>query len=158
MRGLPSRSRRFGLFPKGIAGAPPHAAAQGGSSLCGLRSRLFRQANQYFPQVAGAGDPLRKVEPQRLGAGLEVNAVRVDPAATPISGLGPQKPCGIESQRFLMVGIHVFDRALFGFQERARIRDIGQKLRGLEVQNSSNSRNQMASAGTDSEEREILEV
>src|ERR1700719_2889679 len=124
----------------------------------GRRPRLFRQANQHLAEIARPGDPLRKIEPQGLVTGLQIEPVRIEPAAPPLSRGCPQKASSVKTKRILMVGIHVLDRALFGFQKRSRIRNFRQKLRRLEIHNPPESGHQMGSREAYPTKGEILEV
>ncbi len=57
-----------------------------------------------------------------------------------------------------MIGVHVVDGALLGFQQRTRIGNIGQKPFGLEIHDAPEAGHQMGSARPDPEEGKILKI
>ena len=54
-----------------------------------------------------------------------------------------QQPRGVEVHRLAVILVHVRDRALLGLQKPPGIADIGQKLRGLEVDDPAKTGDQM---------------
>ena len=110
----------------------------------------LRQPDQHLAQLACPGDPLREIQPQRDGTGLQVDAIRVAAGAAPVGGPGPQQLRRIEVDGVAMVGIHVLDSPLLGLQQAVGAGNIGQELLRLEVDDSPETRHQMR-AGDGSE-------
>ena len=117
-----------------------------------------RQPDQHLAQLGCPGDPLREIQPQRGGAGLQVDAVRVAAGAAPVGRPGTQKLRRIEVHGLAMVGVHVLNGALLGLQQALGVGHIGQELLRREVDNPAEAGHQMRAGRPDSKKRKILKI
>jgi hypothetical protein len=95
------------------------------------------------------------LQPQCLRARLQVDAVRIAAGAAPVGRRRAKESGSVQIDRLAMIGIHVIDRALLGFQERLGAGKVGQEVAGLEIDDAAKPGDQMGPRRLDPEERKI---
>ena len=138
---------------------PAHGLPSGNALACtigltcratALRSGQRAPASRVFAATsicaAAARDPFRKSSRSVVPACRSMPSGS-QPVQRQSAGVRAEQPRGIEVHRLAMIGIHMLDRALLGFQQRAGIGNIGQKLLRLEVDDPAKTGDQMRACG-----------
>ena len=92
---------------------------------------------------------MRRGKSSRKGAGSrsQVEAIGIASGALPVRRRGAEQPCGIQLDGVAMIGVHVFDGASLGLEQRVGIGNLGQELIGPEIDNLPEARDQMGPRG-----------
>ena len=88
--------------------------------------------------------------------GLHIHAVGVAAGAEPFGTFRTEQPRGVEVHGLAVILVHMRHRAGLGFEQLLGAPEIGQELRGFEVDDAAEPGDQMGTARLDPEERKIL--